>query len=145
MHVGDLFDPNYLLEPPLLAGCNKDESDQKSAANIYKSVHMTSRRRKFDSPCNMIEKDFLMIVKCPFKKIKILCLAMKGLGKSFRMMYSNIGLKSHETVPLMYCSGVPVPEPPLLSHAAHAANNQVNQSSIQRLLNTEDWESRENL
>ena len=38
VHVGDLFDPNYLLETPLLAGCNKDESDQKSAAKIYKSV-----------------------------------------------------------------------------------------------------------
>ena len=40
VHVGDLFDPNYLLEPPLLAAYNKDESDQKSAANIYKSVHV---------------------------------------------------------------------------------------------------------
>ena len=45
-----------LLEPPLLAGCNKDESDQKSAANIYKSVHITSRRRKLDSIWYMIEK-----------------------------------------------------------------------------------------
>jgi len=53
VHVGDLFDPNYLLEPPLLAGYNKDESDQKSAANIYKSVHITSRRRKLDSACYM--------------------------------------------------------------------------------------------
>ena len=55
MHVGDLFDPNYLLEPPLLAGCSKDESDQKSAANIYKSVHITSWRRKLDYACYMIE------------------------------------------------------------------------------------------
>ena len=38
VHVGNLFDLNYLLEPLLLAGSNKDESDQKSAANIYKSV-----------------------------------------------------------------------------------------------------------
>ena len=37
VHVGDLFDPNYLLKPLLLAGSKKDESDQ-SAANIYKSV-----------------------------------------------------------------------------------------------------------
>ena len=37
----NLFDPNYLLEPPVLAGCNMDQSDQKSAANIYKSVHIT--------------------------------------------------------------------------------------------------------
>ena len=42
VHVGDLFDPNYLLEPPLLAGCNWVESDQKLASNIYKSLHMTS-------------------------------------------------------------------------------------------------------
>ena len=46
MNVGDLFDPNYLLEPLLLAGSNKDQSDHKSAANISKSVHITSRRRK---------------------------------------------------------------------------------------------------
>ena len=26
---------------PLLAGCNKDESDQKSATNIYKSVYIS--------------------------------------------------------------------------------------------------------
>ena len=53
MHVGDLFDPNYLLEPPLLAACNKDKSDQKSAANIYKSVHITTRSQKLDSACYM--------------------------------------------------------------------------------------------
>ena len=41
MHVGNLFDPNYLLEPPLLAGCSKDESDQKSAANIYTKVYIS--------------------------------------------------------------------------------------------------------
>ena len=49
MHVSDLFDPKYLLEPLLLAGSNKAESDQKSAADIYKSVHITSRIQKFDS------------------------------------------------------------------------------------------------
>ena len=50
VHVGDLFDPNYMLEPPpLLAECNKDESDEKSAANINKSVHITSWIRKLDS------------------------------------------------------------------------------------------------
>ena len=38
MHLGDLFDPNYLLKPLLLAGSNNDESDQKSAADIFKSV-----------------------------------------------------------------------------------------------------------
>ena len=39
VHVSDLFDPNYLLKPLLLAGSNKDESDQKLAANIYKCAH----------------------------------------------------------------------------------------------------------
>ena len=53
MHVGDLFDPNFLLEPPLLAAYNTDESDQKLAANIYKSVHITSQRGKLDSVCYM--------------------------------------------------------------------------------------------
>ena len=46
VHMGDLFDPNYLLKPLLLAGSNKDESDQKSAANIFKSVHITSPETK---------------------------------------------------------------------------------------------------
>ena len=44
---------------------------------------------------------FLMIVKCPFNKIQILCPAMIGLEKSFLMMYGSLGLNSHETVPLM--------------------------------------------
>ena len=33
-------------------------------------------------------------------KLKILCEAGIGLEKSFLMMYSNIGLNSHETVSL---------------------------------------------
>ena len=55
VHVGDPFDPKYLLEPLLLARSNKDEPDQKSAANIYKSVHMTSQRQKIDSASYRIE------------------------------------------------------------------------------------------
>ena len=100
------------MEPPLLAGFNKDKSDHKSAANINKSVHIKSPRWKLDSACYMIEtklhdpallmlKGFLIIVKCPINKIKILCPAMIGLEKSFQMMYSNIGLNSRETVPLI--------------------------------------------
>ena len=42
----------------------------------------------------------MCIANCPFNKIKILCAAMKGLEKSFRMMYSNLCLNSRETVPL---------------------------------------------
>ena len=42
VHVGDLLDPNYLLKPLLLAVSNNGESDQKSATNIFKSVHITS-------------------------------------------------------------------------------------------------------
>ena len=46
----------------------------------------------------------MIIVKCPFNKRKILCEAMIGLEKSFRMMYSNIGLNFPETVPLKILS-----------------------------------------
>ena len=41
IHVGDLFDPNYLLKPLPLVGSNKDESDQKLAANIYTKVYIS--------------------------------------------------------------------------------------------------------
>ena len=42
----------------------------------------------------------MYIANCPFNKIKILSEATIGLEKSYRMMYSNIGLNSRETVPL---------------------------------------------
>ncbi len=47
----------------------------------------------------------MYIANCPFNKMKILSEATIGLEKSFRMMYSNIGLISRETVPLMGLSG----------------------------------------
>ena len=40
----------------------------------------------------------MYIANCPFTKMKILSKATIGLEKSFRMMYSNIGLNSRETV-----------------------------------------------
>ena len=42
----------------------------------------------------------MYMVNCPFNKIKILSKATTGLEKSFWMMYSNLCLKSYETVPL---------------------------------------------
>ena len=52
----------------------------------------------------------MYIAKCPFNKMKILSEGTIGLEKSFPMMYSNIGLNSRETVPLMeqYTSRRPV-------------------------------------
>ena len=43
----------------------------------------------------------MYIANCPFNKMKILSEATIGLEKSFSMMYSNIGLNSRETVPLI--------------------------------------------
>ena len=42
----------------------------------------------------------LLILKCPFNKIKIVCWALKALEKSFRLIYSNTRLNICETVPL---------------------------------------------
>jgi len=42
----------------------------------------------------------MYIANCRFNKMKILSEATIGLEKSFPMMYSNLGLNSHETVPL---------------------------------------------
>ena len=52
---GQPIGPQLPVGAPLLAGCNKDESDQKSVANIYKSEHITSWRQKIDSACYMIQ------------------------------------------------------------------------------------------
>ena len=43
----------------------------------------------------------LLIVKCPFNKIKILWWAASALEKSFQVIYNNTHLNSRETVPLM--------------------------------------------
>ena len=43
----------------------------------------------------------MYIANCPFNKMKIFSEATIGLEKSFPMMYSNIGLNSRETVPLI--------------------------------------------
>ena len=43
----------------------------------------------------------LLIVKCPFNKIKIFVMALE---KSFRLIYSNTHLNSRETVPLTFCN-----------------------------------------
>ena len=43
----------------------------------------------------------LLIVKCPFNKIKILWWPTKALEKSFWLIYSNSHLNSRETVPLI--------------------------------------------
>ena len=51
-------------------------------------------------PALLMLKGFLKIVKCPFHKIKILCTAKIGIEKSFRLMYSNIGLSFRWTLPL---------------------------------------------
>ena len=42
----------------------------------------------------------LLIVKCPFNKIKILWWPTIALEKSFRLIYGNTHLNSRETVPL---------------------------------------------
>jgi len=41
---------------------------------------------------------FMSIVKCPFNKMKFVCLAMIILKESFRIIYSNTHLSFHETV-----------------------------------------------
>ena len=52
----------------------------------------------------------LLIVKCPFNKIKILQWTVKALEKSFKLMYRNTHLNSHERVPFkalqIYCRGI---------------------------------------
>ena len=45
---------------------------------------------------------FLLIVKCSFNKIKILCEAMRVPEKSFRLSYSNTHLRICETLPFKY-------------------------------------------